>query len=108
MFVIRDLSSRGCVLDGYPVIEMIGSDGKPLHTVTIHSGGTPLPVTIIQGSVGQVCVTLGPSSCSGPAVTQVKLALPRILKPILVPVGSPHQPFSPCDGKIGVSPIEPA
>jgi len=107
-FSFRNVSLVRCTLEGYPRLQMRNAHDRPLPTITVHAGGTPQLITLAHGASALVYAgwPLPRHSCAGPRATLVVVRLPRVSKPIDVPVGSANQPFDPCKGTIGVSPLE--
>lgn len=109
VFTFRNSSLTRCSVEGYPVLHLRGAQGRPLHTTTGHAGGTAEPVALNHRGIAFVYASwpLPRNSCEGPRAALVVIRLPRVRAPIDVPVGSASQAFTPCQGKIGVSPLEP-
>jgi hypothetical protein len=93
-FVIRNLSTESCVLDGYPTIGLVPVSGT-VHPVVTHTGSAGVVAVAGEGSAGFV-LEYGDEPVNGQGkcltMTAVKVTLPYPdAAPMTVPAG-----FSPC------------
>lgn len=106
-FTFKNVSPTRCTVEGYPQLQMRDASGRPLPTTTVHAGGTVVPVILGHAAAAIVFAAwpLPSSTCQGPRAAKVSVRLRDVRSPIAVTVGSVHQPFTPCQGKVGVSPL---
>lgn len=108
---LRNVTSTTCVLGGYPGLLLIGSDGKPLPTVTIRKGTYPFTAqapTLVTLGPGQVAhINIGYSDV--PVGTESSCPMATALQ-VIPPNATDHltvtMSLSPCDqGKLVTSPV---
>ena len=109
---LRNLSTRSCILAGYPSLQMLDAAGKKMATRTVDGGRSDVtdhPVTVVVISPeqsGSFVVTYGspsPGHSSCPSSTSLQVTPPTNVDPLTVPVV-----LSPCNGGVlTVSPMLP-
>jgi hypothetical protein len=120
LFTLRNTSSAGCRLDGYPGLQLLGSKGQELRTTVVRavSGAylfpavVPHTVALRPGAVGSFDLQYGdtpvgaaasePYATACPAATHVEVTLPNAADHDVVPAS-----MAPCDGQVLVSPVVP-
>ncbi len=120
LFTLRNTSSTGCRLEGYPSLQLIDSNGHALPTTVLRavSGAylfpavVPHSVALAPGSAGSFdlqyydspvgAAANQPYATACPAATQVQVTLPNVAGHEVVPAS-----MAPCEGQVIVSPVVP-
>lgn len=107
---LRNLSTRSCVLAGYPSLQLLDATGKKMTTRTVNGGrssATDHPVAVVvipSGQSGSFVVTYAAAPAGGgscPPSASLQVTPPTNFDPLTVPVV-----LSPCNGgPLTVSPI---
>jgi hypothetical protein len=114
---LRNVSSTGCVLAGYPGIQLVSPTGAILQTVVNHPAegdylfpGIPAHAVALAPG-GYAAFDLGyednpsgsgPYDLECPAARWVRIVLPHTGQ-----FGTAEFPLAPCEGRVAVSPIFP-
>jgi len=113
VYEVTNISKKACSLDGYPTIQLVGTNGADLPTTEQHGGsGVPSSLTVQNANLvprgGQASFFVSfqavPSS-SEPTCTiapKMKLAVPGSAKTLTTPAE-----IQACGGIIQVSPFQP-
>lgn len=111
---VQNLGTQACYLTGYPTVTLQDARGQALTTVRseqnagsyLRAGQAPAPVTIQPQSKAffDVAWTVVPSEGQGetvcPTVTRIRAVAPGDTSPVTL-----VQSFTPCGGRIQVSPF---
>lgn len=114
-FSIKVVTASGCLMVGYPGVQLLGN-GQPLPTRSTRGSGTltragpPQMVALSSTQSGFFTieyVRLDPQGGACPVVTSVSVIPPDQRQPVSVPTPTTGVPFSPCNGgAITVTPIQ--
>jgi Protein of unknown function (DUF4232) len=120
LFTLRNISPVSCRLDGYPGLQLLGSDGQALPTTVVRAGSgaylfpavVPHWVALRSGAVSSfdlqyednpVGAAAGePYATACPAATHVEVTPPNAAGHAVVAAS-----MAPCGGQVLVSPVVP-
>jgi len=120
LFTLRNTSSASCRLDGYPGMQLLGSNGQPLPTTVVRAGTgaylfpavAPHRVAMPPGATASFDLQYGDSPVGAqanepyaracPQATSAEVTLPNVSDHSVVPVS-----MAPCGGRVLVSPVVP-
>jgi hypothetical protein len=120
LFTVRNTSSASCRLEGYPGLQLLDSNGRPLPTTVMRavSGAylfpavVPHTVALAPGAAGSFdlqyydspvgAAASQPYATACPAATQVEVTMPNSAGHSVVPAS-----MAPCEGQVIVSPVVP-
>ena len=121
LFTLRNTSSASCRLDGYPDLQLLGSNGQALPTTVVRAGATgaylfpavaPHRVALPPAAAASFDLQYGdnpvgaqanePYAQACPSATSAQVKLPDASDHAVVPVS-----MAPCDGQVLVSPVVP-
>lgn len=120
LFTLRNTSSAGCRLEGYPGLQLLDSEGHRLPTTVLRavSGAylfpavVPHSVALAPGAAGSFdlqyydspvgAAASQPYATACPAATQVEVTVPNSAGHSVVPAS-----IAPCEGQVVVSPVVP-
>lgn len=120
LFTLRNASSADCRLYGYPGLQLLSSNGRPLPTTVVRAvtGAYLFPavaphwVAFAAGAVGSFDLQYGdnptgsaanePLSTACPPATDVEVTLPNAYDHSVVSAS-----MAPCEGQVLVSPVVP-
>jgi hypothetical protein len=120
LFALRNTSSAGCRLEGYPSVQLLDSTGHALPTTVVRAVNgaylfpavVPHSVALAPGAVGSFDLQYydspvgpaanEPSATACPAATHVKVTMPNSAGHSVVPAS-----MAPCEGQVLVSPVVP-
>jgi hypothetical protein len=116
IIALENLSSRPCLLSGYPTVTLTGSDGRPLTSVKaeqrpgsfLRPGQEPTPVTLPGRAKAyfDLAWTAIPNEAEGQTTCPTANHL-RITPPGDNVFVGLRKTFEPCGGKVEVSPLRP-
>lgn len=120
LFTLRNTSSAGCRLEGYPGMQLLGSNGQALPTTVVRAvtgaylfpAVAPHRVALGPGATASFDLQYGdnpvgaqanePYAQACPATTEAEVTLPDASGHSVVPVS-----MAPCGGQVFVSPVVP-
>jgi Protein of unknown function (DUF4232) len=120
LFTVRNTSSAGCRLEGYPSLQLLDSKGHPLPTTVLHavSGAylfpsvVPHSVALAPGAAGSFdlqyydspvgAAANQPYATACPVAAQVEVTMPNSAGHSVVAAT-----MAPCEGQVLVSPVVP-
>jgi Protein of unknown function (DUF4232) len=121
LFTLRNTSSASCRLEGYPDMQLLGSNGQALPTTVVRAGSTgaylfpavtPHRVALPPGAAASFDLQYGdnpvgaqanePYAQACPSATSAEVTLPSASDHSVVPVS-----MAPCGGQVLVSPVVP-
>lgn len=113
---VKNTGPQACSITGYPTISLLNGRGRPLTTIRIDkhpgsylsSGGAPRPVELASQSKGyfDLAWTVVPNEGNGETVCP-NAATVRFSAPGDSGVVAFAQAFTPCGGRMDVSPVRP-
>jgi hypothetical protein len=117
---LRNVSSRGCVLEGYPGVVLLAADGTPMttHDTPATSGAYLFPavvphrVALVPGATASFMLGYGDNPTGATIDEPYAQACPasaavRVILPGTHQYGTARVPMGVCDGQVLVSPIVP-
>jgi len=120
LFTLRNTSSASCRLEGYPAMQLFGSNGQALPTTVIRAvtgaylfpAVVPHRVALPPGAVASFDLQYGDNPFGAqaneayaqacPAAASTEVTLPNAQDHAVVPAS-----MAPCDGQVIVSPLVP-
>jgi hypothetical protein len=120
LFALRNTSSSGCRLEGYPGLQLLDSNGHALPTTVVRAVNgaylfpavVPHSVALAPGAAGSFdlqyfdspvgAAANQPYATACPAATQVAVTMPDSAGRSVVPAS-----MAPCEGQVLVSPLVP-
>jgi membrane-bound inhibitor of C-type lysozyme len=113
---LQNIGAQACSLTGYPAVTLHDGQGRDLTTVRAEQaagsyftqGQVPAPVTLAprEKAAFELAWTVMPDEAQGeracPSAARVRVTAPGDTSPV-----SLDMPFTPCGGRVRVSPIRP-